>query len=85
MKCIDNESEENGFMIKGNYNSAKAIQFTLRVEVCDREKRDTCKDEETIKEWLSSKYVIVLSNQMIFNDDKYGEESITKSSRLDWY
>ena len=36
------------------------------LEKCDEEKRDDCKSEEEITEWLSQKYIIVLENSRRF-------------------
>ena len=45
-----------------------------------------CKEKEEIMEWLRDKYILVLSNQMIFDAESYEDGSkILQESVLTWY
>jgi hypothetical protein len=68
----------------GNWNteSAKVLEFYF--EKCDSEKRETCKSEEEVQEWMKDKYLILAYNRQLFMTDKFGEKRFKKNSYLDW-
>ena len=47
-------------------------------------KRDDCKTEEEVAEFMKDKYLLLLSNQIRFDSSQYSEESIVPESRLLW-
>ena len=62
MKCIN----EEGFDLFGNYDTAAAKNLLVTFDKCDPEKRNDCKSEQEITDWLSSKYIIILENSKSF-------------------
>ena len=54
-KCVDKEQ----LSIQGDYNSAKAQQFSFSFKMCEGE---GCKTKEEIIEWLRGKYIVMLYN-----------------------
>ena len=70
--------------IHGNFNTEKARNIRVRLNRC-RGQQNNCKTDHEITEFVKGKYMIVYMNQIRFDDSKYGEESIIKESRTDWY
>ena len=46
--------------------------------------RPDCKDEETINNFIKTRYLLILSNQVRFDTTKYGSESIVRESHIHW-
>ena len=43
-----------------------------------------CKSKEEIDEFLTGKFLLILTNQIRFDSSKYSEDSIVQESRVDW-
>ena len=72
MKCIDDPE----FELYGNFESPDVNVLMVTFEKCDPQKRDDCKTEDEIIEWLEFKYIIVLENTKKFISHKFQEERI---------
>ena len=81
MKCLNYEE----FEFFGNFNSYKAKQPTLYLEMCMGGAEKGCEEEADIKEWLRDKYILVLSNQMVFDAERYDTGKIKSESMLTWF
>lgn len=68
----------------GNWNTETAKVLEFYFEKCDSEKRETCKSEEEVQEWMKDKYLILAYNRQLFMTDKFGEKRFKKNSYLDW-
>ena len=66
MKCLEEKP-----VLKGTYDSSTASFLTLTLELCDPDKRKTCKSREKIKEWLKGKFIILLENNWKFRSNEY--------------
>lgn len=58
MKCL----EYDDFEFFGNFNSYKAKQPTIYLEMCQGGPEAGCEEEDVIMDWLHDKYILVLSN-----------------------
>ena len=47
-------------------------------------KRDDCKSEEEVAEFMKDKFMLLLSNQIRFDSSQYYEDSVIRESRLLW-
>ena len=56
MKCMDVDKLE----LFGNYDSAAAKSLIVAFVKCDSGKRNDCKTEEEINDWLTFKYIVRL-------------------------
>ena len=56
----------------------------MTLKKCNKNKRDDCKSEEEVAEYMEDKFMLLLSNQIRFDSSRYSEESIVKESRLLW-
>ena len=61
MHCLEKRPR-----IQGNYDSGKARNFVVTFEKCDPSKRDTCKSEEEITEWIKGKFILIFENTWAF-------------------
>ena len=77
-RCID----EKDRFISGNFNTKSASQIRVYLNKCQG--KDYCKTEEEINKFIKGKYLIVYVNEIRFDAQFYGEESIIKESRMDW-
>ena len=41
-----------------------------------------CESEENIRKWLANKYIVLLYNQVRFDNDKYHEEARIAEARI---
>ena len=78
--CVDQPEEE--LEIYGTFSSKKAKLFRVYLNRCHG--RDYCRSREEIDEYLTGKYLLMLTNQIRFDSSKYSEESIVQESRVDW-
>ena len=76
--CLDQEDLE----IQGTFSSKKAKLLRATLNRCSG--HDYCKSQEEINEYLENKYLLLLINQIRFDSERYGEESIVPESRVDW-
>ena len=80
MKCMAVDSLE----LLGDYDASTAKNLMVAFVKCDSKKRNDCKSEEIIDEWLTHKYIVRLENSKSFVPNKFGEDKIEKTSRLKW-
>lgn len=64
----------------GDYNSPKAQTFKVDFEKCTG--KDYCKSEAEIRDWLRQKFIVLIYNQVRFNPEGYGEQSVIRESRI---
>ena len=77
-QCLD----EKDRFISGNFNTGNASQIRVYLNRCQG--KDYCKTDEEINEFIRGKFLIVYVNEIRFDSQFYGEESIIKESRMDW-
>ena len=82
MKCFN---DEEGLKLFGNFDTSAARSLLVTFEKCDPEKRNDCKSEQEITDWLSFKYIIVHENKKRFIKHKFNDERIEQKSKLNWY
>ena len=69
-------------VIWGDYNAAKAQQFEIQFVMCEYVEGGKCKTEAEIREWLMRKFILILYNHIIFDQDAFYEETLKKESRI---
>ena len=62
MKCI-----QEPYKVYGDYNAAEAANLQAVFVKCDPGKRDDCKSQSEIDQWLEFKYFVMLENQQSYN------------------
>mmetsp|Transcript_10769 Transcript_10769/g.13475 ORF Transcript_10769/g.13475 Transcript_10769/m.13475 type:complete len:260 (+) Transcript_10769:65-844(+) len=75
-KCINKES----LTIWGDYNSAKAMQLSVKFHMCSG--HSYCKSKDEIREWISGLYIVLLYNNIRFKSESYFDESMVREARL---
>ena len=65
----------------GNYDSDEGVLLVLTFEIC-RNKPGVCRSEEEIMQWIRTKFLITLENQMEFNKFEVQSSVVKKSSRI---
>ena len=78
MHCFDKEK----IRLYGDYVSMQAQTLSLVFELCDPEVRTTCKDKETVTEWLKGKYLLTIENAWVFRQDSYDNKKLTAESSM---
>ena len=66
----------------GEYDSAKAKMVYIMFERCVG--YTYCASEAEIDEWIENKYIVTLTNEMYFDKERTGLDSIQKQSRIVW-
>ena len=79
LQCIDEPVE----MI-GNWNTGVAQVIEVYFEICDPTLRTTCKPEAEVREWLKEHYILFAYNKTLFNGEKFGDDTYTKMTWIDW-
>ena len=51
----------------------------MKFEMCSG---GDCESEENIRKWLANKYIVLLYNQVRFDNDKYHEEARIAEARI---
>lgn len=69
-------------MIWGDYDSAMAMQLSVKFHMCSG--HDYCKTEEEIREFLSGKYIVLLYNQIRFDAERQWEEAAIREARIQY-
>lgn len=70
----------------GNYDASKAANLMVAFEVCNRTDPGLkCKSDEEIKEWMKTKYILILMNERKFVQHKFEDEKILQHSFFKWY
>jgi len=85
-RCISADD----MLLNGDYNSVTASLIDIKVEKCHD--KDYCKTQEEIDDFFERKYwgstegnyIIMLTNQVRFDTEKFHQESIVKESVLKW-
>ena len=77
-QCLD----EKDRFISGNFNTGNASQIRVYLNRCQG--KDYCKTDEEINEFVRGKFLIVYANEIRFESQLYGKESIIKESHMDW-
>ena len=64
LKCLVEEEEEDGFGLRGSYNSDNGTNLMIVFERCrsDNKHGIECKNDTVIDEWLENKYLVTLEN-----------------------
>ena len=70
------------FYLYGAYDTQKASQFNIQFIKCHDQ--TYCKSEKEIKEFIHKKYLLMLSNKIVFKSQEYGEASIGAESAMSW-
>ena len=70
--CIVDED----LRVSGNVNSAYASYISVELAKCNKEVNDFCKTDKEIDEFFFGSLLHFLSNQIRFDQNLYGEESI---------
>ena len=76
-KCVDRDELE----IWGDYNSPKAQQLAFKFKMCEGV---GCASKDTILEWLAGKYIVLLYNQIRFDQARYFEQSRVREARISY-
>ena len=63
--------EEKDMKIYGDYNSNRARQIQVRLEKCHDQAY--CKSDEVIDRFLEDKYILLLTNQIRYDAQEYGD------------
>ena len=86
LQCIDEED----LYLYGDFNSATGDQLNVQFVRCNNATRleeglpADCLSDEDITTFTMNKFILVLYNQVRFDSSKYGEDAITKESRVQW-
>ena len=78
MLCLDEED----LTLNGDFNSATALMMNIQLIKCTG--REDCKSDAEILKFFRGRYIMLMYNQIRFNKDEFGEERITKESRIAW-
>ena len=49
-------------------------------EKCDRTKRKTCKSQREVSEWMINKYIYLVYNRKLIQNDEFGETTFRETS-----
>ena len=52
--------------------------------MCEYVEGGKCKTEEEIKKWLRGKYIILLYNQIVFDQENYFSDARKKEARIEY-
>ena len=72
MKCLDAED----YNVWGDYNSVVAQQLSVKFKMCEDE--DYCESKEEIKKWLAGKFIVLVHNEVTFNQTAFFDDSRVK-------
>lgn len=78
LQCINKQD----LTLWGDFQSVFARQFNIFFVKCTD--KPECKTDAEIKEYLSDKYIMILSNEMTFDNANFGQKSILKQADLKW-
>ena len=83
LKCLNDPGQLG---ILGNWDSPSAKNLLIAFEPCRNETSSevVCKSEEYIKEWMGTKFIILVHNSNHFNQHKFGEETMERESLVTW-
>ena len=73
---------KNDLEIYGSYDSKKGKRLQVYLNKCLG--KDYCRSDEEIQQFFRYKFLLLLKNQIRFDSEKIGSESITLESRADW-
>ena len=75
--CLD----QNDLQIYGGFTTTKGKNIYIDVVKCDG-KEVECKSDEEIRKYFAEKALVILTNRIRFDFEKYGEDSIVKESEM---
>ena len=80
--CLDADD----MYIYGDYNSATVSMLNIQLVRCNKENNPEieCKSEEEITKFFRDKFIIVLTNEVRFDSNFYGKDSIIRMATLKW-
>lgn len=76
--CVDRED----LHIFGDYNTQSAKLFNIQFIKCHD--RPDCKKEDEIIQFLRNKFIATVYNEITFNANERGAQSLNRASRLVW-
>ena len=76
-KCINEEE----IVIWGDYNSQKAQQIAVNFKMCEPGVGE-CAEKDEILKWLQNKYIVMLYNQIVFDQEGYFTDSLQEEARI---
>ena len=79
--CLDNPED---IALRGDLSSARSSLLEVKITRCDSSEEENCKSDEITHKFFEGKYIAILTNQIRFDSNQYGEDSIIRESRLDW-
>ena len=68
--CIDKED----LRLWGDFESDFARQFNIDIVKCNGSQ--SCKNDTEIEEYFKGKYLLILTNQVLFNNANYGQSAV---------
>lgn len=74
--CIKDED----YYINGNYDSDQAHHIRVHLKRC--EGHESCKDRDEIDSKINKLFIILLSNRISFDSNRFGLESIVRESHI---
>ena len=80
MICMD---RDENMLISGDFDSDYGRVLHMNLIKCQGQ--DYCASDEEIKSFLKSKFLTVLHNEIIFDANSFGEDSIIAQSTLKYY
>ena len=66
----------------GDFNSQAARLIDFQLIKCHDQ--DYCKSDEEIMEFMKNKFILMLSNKVRFDPEKYSTEAFVEESVLEW-
>ena len=77
--CLD----QKDLQIYGEFTTTTGSNIYIDVVKCDG-KEVACKSDEEIRNYFAEKSLVILTNRIRFDFEKYGEVSIVKESEIKW-
>ena len=69
--------------IYGNYDTSVGRLIRVFLDRCTKTENN-CKSKEEINDFITGKYLTLLTNMIRFDSNNMGKESIVEESRLSW-
>ena len=70
--------------VYGRYGVPFGKIINVDIWQCEESEEVQCKTEEEIKKWLSGKYIILLYNQIVFDQENYFSDARKKEARIEY-
>ena len=78
--CLD----PSELYVYGDYYSVNARQMNIQLLKCEGGEANGCKDDDEIKEFFRNKFIFLVYNEIRFDSDKYGAQSLVPETRVAW-